>query len=375
MPVKKRGDLWHYDFTINGERYRGSTGARRKEDALKIEAQEHRRALMGGLYQSLTLEEAADLWFAAKVVGKKSAADTARRIEIMLRHMGRKTPISDIGARKITDAMNARRTEAVRKGKNRVATDKLPANATVNRDMIDSTLRPILNYARRNLEATVKDIPWPDLKLAEPTERVRWFTDEEVAAWLSHLPVWHRPVLLFVLRYGVRLKEAFFPLSAIHGDDIYTRDRKNGPQVVTLLAEDAADVRARAGRARAAGIEETVWLREMRGGKLTPIHWRGFQSASARALKDAGIKDARAVHDARHHAGTSLLRLTQGNLAAVKELLGHEAIASTMRYAHTSRDDLRNALRGAYPEARTEQERVVTDCAQDVPQRSRNGAS
>lgn len=348
MPVYKRGDVWHYDFTVDGERWRGSTGARRKEDALKIEQREHRKALLGGVHQSLTLLEAADLWFAAKVAGRKSAKTTAQRIEIMLRHMGRNTLVSQIGARAITEAMNSRRVEPIRRGKNRKPTGKLPSASTVNRDIIDSTLRPILNYAKRNLEAPVKDIPWPDLSLSEPTERVRWFTDEEVVAWLRELPVWHRPVLLFYLRYGVRLTEAFFPLSAIHGDDIYTRDRKNGPQVVTLLPEDAADIRARAGRARAAGIEDTVWLRQMKDGSLRPIRARGFQHASATALRRAKIKDARPAHDARHHAGTQLLRLTGGNLAAVKELLGHEAIASTMRYAHTSRDDLRRALRHAY---------------------------
>ena len=357
MPVYKRGEVWHYDFTVNGERYRGSTGARLKDQAVKIEARERGRALLGGVHQSLTIEEAADLWFKAKKVGKKSAKNTAYCIVSMLRHIGPTTLVSDIGARKITEAMNARRAEPIRRGKNRKVIPRLLSDSTVNRDMIDSTLRPILNYAKRNLEAPVKDIQWSDLRLSEPRERIRWFTDDEVIAWLRELPIWHRPSRIFMLRYGVRLKEAFFPLSAIHGDDIYTRDRKNGPQVVTLLPEDAADIRARAGRARAAEIEDTVWLKQMVDGSLRPIHWRGFQSASRAALARAGIQDARPAHDARHHAGTQLLRLTGGNLAAVKELLGHEAIASTMRYAHTSRDDLRRALRHAYatPEATTQE--------------------
>jgi integrase len=275
--------------------------------------------------------------------------------------MGRATKVGDIGALRITQAMNARRVEPIRRGRNGKATPKLPTAATCNRDIIDSTLRPILNYAKRNLEAPVRDIPWADLRMQEPTERVRWFSDDEAAAWLRELPVWHRPVLLFILRYGVRLREAFFPLSAIRGDDIYTRDRKNGPQVVTLLPEDAADIRARMGRARAAEIESTVWLREMKNGSLRPIHWRGFQSASAKALERAGIADARPAHDGRHHAGTQLLRLSGGNLAAVKELLGHEAIASTMRYAHTSRDDLRRTLRHAYATAADVSQENVSD--------------
>lgn len=354
MPVYKRGDIWWYDFTVEGERYRASTGARLKEDALKIEAREHRKALMGGLHQHITLEVAADLWFAASAAGRPSAKTTAHRIEIMLRHMGAHTRVSDVGPLKITQAMNARRVEPIRRGKNRVAIDRLPSNSTVNRDIIDTTLRPILRYAAENLEVQVKPINWSRLKLAEPRERVRMFTDAEIGEWSADLPHWHRPILSFILRYGVRLREAFFSLSDMHENgpdlDIYTRDRKNGPHIVTLLAEDAAEMRARAGRARAAGLD-TVWFREMKDGSLRAIGWRGFQHASATALERAGIADARPAHDGRHHAGTALLRRTGGNLAAVKELLGHEAIASTMRYAHTSRDDLRRALRHAYATA------------------------
>lgn len=363
MPVYKRGGVWHYDFTVRGERFRGSTGARSKDAALVIEGRAHKAAILGCVHQSLTLEDAADLWFSARKAGGKSAKDTAQRIEIMLRHMGRATPVSEIGPRQITAAIQARRLEPVRRGQNRRAIDAFPTNGTVNRDLIDTTLRPILNYARRNLEAPVKDIPWAELRLSEPRERVRWFSDDEIAAWSGALPYWHRPLLRFILRYGVRLTEAFFPLDAMRGDDIYTRDRKNGPQVVTLLPEDAADLRARAGRARAAGLD-TVWFREMRSGKLVAIKPRGFQSASAAALAKAGIA-ARAVHDGRHHAGTMLLRQT-GNLAVVKELLGHEAIASTMRYAHTSRDDLRRALRHAYatpPETPVESVSEIKDKA------------
>lgn len=362
MAVYKRGKVWWYNFTIKGQRYRHSTGARTKEAALQIEKRDRDAAVLGTLRQSLTLEDAADLWFAAKKAGSKDAKNAAQRIVIMLRHIPGDTQVADIGARMITEAMTSRRFETIRRGRNGKDTGKALSNTTINHDIIDATTRPILRYASRNLEAQVRDIPWASLRLKEPPPIVSWFTDEQIAAWSSHLPVWHRPILHFMLRYGVRLKEAFFDLEHIHdgpaGMDIYTRDRKNGPQVVTLIDEDAADIRARAGRARAAGLS-TVWIREMKNGSLRPVHWRGFQSASDRALDLAGIK-ARPAHDARHHAGTTLLRRSGGDLAAVKELLGHEAIASTMRYAHTSRDDLRGKLRDVYATIDTQAERKAS---------------
>ncbi|MDO9607268.1 MAG: tyrosine-type recombinase/integrase [Brevundimonas sp.] len=342
--LKKRGDIWHYDFTYQGVRYRNTTLCRLKSDAQSVEDQVRRDlregAQLGGVHKHISLEDAADLWFDARQKGLKSAATTAIRIKIMLRCFGPETLVTQIGARQITDAITLRRLEPTRQG-------KLPSNATVNRDLIDTTLRPILSYAATNLELPVKRIEWAKLRMQEPRERVRLFTQDEIDRWMAELPIWHRPVLAFILRYGVRLTEAFFPIDALHGDDVYVRERKNGPHMVTLLPEDAAEIRARIGRARAAKIYDTCWLRELKSGKLVPIHWRGFQSASAAALRRANI-NARPAHDGRHHAGTTLHRATGGNLTVVKELLGHEAIASTMRYAHTSRDDVRNALRHTY---------------------------
>lgn len=342
--LKKRGDIWHYDFTYKGVRYRNTTLCRLKSDAQGVEDQIRRDlregSELGGVHKHITLEDAADLWFDARQKGLKSAATTATRIKIMLRCFGPDTLVTQIGARQITEAITLRRLEPTRQG-------KLPSNATVNRDLIDTTLRPILSYAATNLELPVKRIEWAKMRMQEPRERVRLFSQDEIDRWMAELPIWHRPVLAFILRYGVRLTEAFFPIDALHGDDVYVRERKNGPHMVTLLPEDAAEIRARIGRARAAKIHSTCWLRELKNGELQPIHWRGFQSASAAALKRAGIM-ARPAHDGRHHAGTTLYRATGGNLTVVKELLGHEAISSTMRYTHTSRDDVRNALRHTY---------------------------
>lgn len=77
---------------------------------------------------------------------------------------------------------------------------------------------------------------------------------------------------------------------------------------------------------------------------MRPIHWRAFQSASKAALQAAGIVDAKPVHDLRHHAATTLMRAT-GNLKLVQDLLNHQSISSSARYAHTSKSDLRDAMR------------------------------
>jgi site-specific recombinase XerD len=56
----------------------------------------------------------------------------------------------------------------------------------------------------------------------------------------------------------------------------------------------------------------------------------------------AGLDDFR-LHDTRHTRATRLLR-TSGNLKLVQQLLGHEDIATTAKYAHATVEDLRAAL-------------------------------
>lgn len=348
MSVYRRGDVWWYNFTIGRERYRGSTGQTSKTAARKVEARERERAALGAADRDIpTLEAIAAQWFVSRAADKKSAKTTAQRLEIMLRLMGPDTLIVDVDSPEIEAAMQARRLEPIiRSGK---ATSRLPSNSTVNRDLIDTTLRPIMTYARKVKKLPVAEIDWSELRLSEPKERDRTYSKAEIDAWRNALPAWHREVFDFAARYGVRLKEAFFPLDCVdvEAGRISLRGRKNGKgHTFRLLPEDRRRIAALYSRAHGAKLA-TLWFREMKDGSLKAIRWRGFQSASRTALDAAGIADAKPVHDLRHHAGTTLVRRT-GNLAAAKRLLGHDNIQSTMRYVHADDDDVFDAMCHAY---------------------------
>ena len=348
MSLYCRGEVWHYDFTRDGQRVRGSTGLRDKKAARAFEDRERQRVALGGSPgQSLALQDVGAVWFAARVAHRRSEADTARRFKTVLRLLGPRTPVTSIGAPEVAAAIAARRSEITRQSR-KAAVKRAPTNATINRDLIDSTLRPLLNYARRVLRLPVREIEWAQLRLPEPKERVRAFSRAELTAFRAALPHWHRPVFDFIARYGVRLEEAFFPLAALDLDAgrLTLRARKGGDEhTLPLLDDDTRAMAAMAGRATAAGLP-TLWIREMKDGELRAIDPRGFQSACGRAVVTAGLTDARAVHDLRHTAGTDMLRAT-GNLQLVRKLLGHADIRSTARYAHASDDDLLEGLRHA----------------------------
>lgn len=347
MSLYKRGDVWWFDFTFKGERQRRSTGLAKKADAARY-LEDYRSSLkLGKAFgrKALTLGEAADRWYAASVEGQKSDMTTAMRLKILFRHIDRNMLVSSVTGQDVSDAMMGRRLEPIRGSK--PGAPRLPSNATVNRDIID-TLRPVLIYADEALEQPVKKIKWARHRLEETKGRTRNFTAQELAAWRAELPEWHHSLFEFMKRYGVRLGEAFFHPDRVDVEacEITLTDTKNGSDhCLTILAEDMPDLAARKTRALAAGLD-TIWYRDI-GGKLLPANWRAFQMASRRALDRAGIGDARPAHDLRHHAATTLHRKT-GSLKLVQALLNHSDIASSARYAHVNKDDLRRALSEAY---------------------------
>lgn len=342
MSLYKRRDVWHYDFTVNGRRYRGSTEQLSKTAARKVEERERERRAMGRSHEAVpSLREAARQWFRSRAEGRRSVTTIAQRVKIMLACIDGSLPVTEVGTRDIEEAIQKRRLHTTRQG-------KAPTNSTVNRDIVDTTLRPILRYCEEILELPVRKIAWQRVKLPEPKERDRQFTDAEMTAWRAALAPGHQEVFDFISKYGVRLREAFFPPEAYDPEmgRVFLRVRKNGkPHSIRLTPDDAAAMTARYGRAVAAGLV-TVWFRETSEG-IAPIAWRGFQSASQAAIKAAGITDARPVHDLRHHAATAMMRRS-GNMKVVQKMLGHESWHSTARYAHVDDADVFEALCHAY---------------------------
>jgi site-specific recombinase XerC len=81
------------------------------------------------------------------------------------------------------------------------------------------------------------------------------------------------------------------------------------------------------------------------------LHPKNFLNRHFRpAVKDTGIVDFR-WHDLRH-TFASRLTMASGDLRTVQELMGHQTITMTIRYAHLAPSHLREAVlrisRGAW---------------------------
>lgn len=345
MGVAKRGKVYHYEFVYRGVRFRGSTGATNRREAEEFERQERervKRISMGRHAEGVTLKTALSAWFEGHARHLASARTIAFQLKVCARVFEMNTDVSAIDTGFIAQGMAARRAETTHNGRR-------PSNATVNREIID-TLRPALKYARRHLRADIQSIDWEDLRLKETGSRHYEFTAAEVRAVAETLLPHHRIILAFFARYGVRLKEAWFPLRNLDDETgrIMLRERKGGePHTIRLIPADLEMMRARAQRAREAGLD-TVWYREHKPAddgsvRISAVPPATFQTAMKRAYARAGIEGARAAHEWRHHAGTAFLRAT-GDLAAAQRLLGHAHLSTTRIYARPAEDAVYDAL-------------------------------
>ena len=83
-------------------------------------------------------------------------------------------------------------------------------------------------------------------------------------------------------------------------------------------------------------------------GERYPFTAEGWKTAFRRALEDAGVKDFR-MHDTRHTAATRLHR--EIGLVAVKEVLRHKQIETTLKYTHVNQQEKLDALQRAADKA------------------------
>jgi len=340
MGVYRKGRYWHYDFVIRGRRYFGSTGQESKRAAEAVERTRRLEAAtgIGADAGDLTLDLAASRYYDEVNSTLDERTDLLRRLRVVLECVGKGKLLKEIDTATIAEAIRKRRKYPGRS----------PAPATINRDLIDHTLRPLLNRARKVWGArTLPAIDWRSVRLREPKGIVREYSDAELEAWRTGLEPVPRFALDLMLTYGLRFGELFFFPGAVDGkamrltiNAVLNRDgdiktRKSGHSLsLPLRAEHARLLAAMASTRKA---DQTVF---------DFTYW-GLHSRLSTAASRAGLGE-RAIHGARHHAATKLLRST-GNLKLTQNLLGHASIQSTMRYAHASEADLRAAINGLSP--------------------------
>lgn len=337
----KNSPYYHFDFVWKGRRFHGSTGAKGKREALRVEETERAKARNGGNARPpITLNEACGL-YEDKVRELPSWRDTERTLTVMIAELGAENLLSEINQRDLLALVARRRNGRV--------------NSSVNREI--EVWRAVWRWSSK-ARYDVGDMPdWGALMLKVTSKAPRELSATEEAGLFEEIRSDLYAFCEFALKTGWRKSEvlglrwsdvdlgARTAATKIKGGDIVRRpltqdmlviianQPKVGPFIFTYVA-----VRNKPAFTDKLGRKHPA----RKKGDRYPMTDTVLRRPWAAALADAGVEAFR-FHDLRHTRGTRILRAT-GNLKAAQRALAHKSIKTTLRYAHATDDDVRQAL-------------------------------
>jgi len=322
---------WGFTAQINGKQVRRYKAEWTQDDAeaelakALLQIEPPKQASVG-----ITFGEAIERYLKAKA-RKRSLAFDKMYLDQLKAALGAATRLSSLTSARISD-WKAEKLAAINP-----RTDRPYATATINRPL--AALRHLLQLAHEEWG----ELPAvPRIRLEkEPQGRVRWLEPDEEARLLEACRASRNPHLAAIVTVAL---ETGLRRSELLG---LTWDRVDLSRGVIRLEV------TKSGRRREVPMRQAVYdvlaaLPDPRVGRV----WRQrrIRTAFENAVQNAKLDDFR-FHDTRHHFA-SWFMMRGGGLQALKELLGHADIKTTLIYAHLSPAHLRSEV--ARTERRTE---------------------
>jgi integrase len=332
---KTNSRYWYADYTdASGRRVKRSTGTvdRKEAEALlakwKLEAHRQKR---WGEEPARTYDELMLMYLDGPSQDKRAHdrdISAAKRLTPFFR--GR--VLNELGPADIQAYIDQRRAQGV-------------GPATVNKEL--NLLSAALNYARRRLQWEVPN-PVQGMRLRPPEGRVRWLRKDE-AERLTCIAKAERqaPHLADFIQLGLHTGMRKGEILGLTWDRVdfderivylTDKDQKNGRYGSVPLNDEAVAALERRKAHRDEFCPQSPWVFAKRdGGRVADIK-KGFKTA----CRKAGIDDFH-PHDLRHTCAAWLVQ-DGVDIRVVSELLRHNSIQITMRYAHLAPENVRNAV-------------------------------
>jgi len=331
---KKNSKYWWYDFTVRGERFRGSTKETNETRASMIASIRLNAAMQGS--DPLPGKVPTLRAFSRRFLEWVDQAKLAPKTETYYKNGWRllaATKLAGMRLDKIEDEQ--------------AAVVSFPGGAA-NRNCALRTLRRLQHLAEA--EKIIRRAP--KLKLATEYERqlrLDEITEKKLLAgaacckWRKRTLALFTDIVVLMRDAGMRNERELFQvrIENIDWDKrlIFVPDSKTpaGRREVPMSDRVYELLRVRCG-SRTAG-----WLfpaKHSESGHLTTIakHFR-------QARRAAGLPEALVLYCARHDFGTRVQAIT-GNLKAVMLTMGHKDVKTAMKYQHPDLEIVRAALNG-----------------------------
>jgi len=320
MAIYKKGKNWFIDYRVQGRRKREKIGSNKKlaERVLakrKVQIAENR--FLDILKRpKIRFETLAANYLDYAKTNKLSWDRDKRSIKILGRAVNGKD-LSEITPFLIEKYKNERKT--------------IVGPATINREL--ACLKHMFTKAIQ--WEMIDSNPVKKVKLLkENNQRLRYLTEEEIQKSYQECSVHLKPIVLTALYTGMRRSE----ILKLKWEDIdfkqrliFVRNAKNNRTreipIADILLNSLKQLNFKS---------QYVFCRN--NGKP----WVNIRTGFEGAVKRAGIKDF-TFHDLRHTFASHLV-MSGADLLTAKELLGHQTINMTLRYAHLSPSHKRKAI-------------------------------
>jgi integrase len=339
---KPKSRFYWFDFTVRGQRYRGSTGETKAVRATKVASMKLARAMEHG--DLFPTKPTALAEFSERFL---SWLDDTRLEEKTLKFYknGCRLP-------KVTSIFNMRLAEITTEDAERL---KFPGSAA-NANCALRTLRRMLHKAEEwKLIARA-----PKIKLMK--EHGRSLRLDDVAEdkllaasagckWRLRTRELFRDIIILMRDTGMRNERELFRMRIENLDwdnrVIFVPDGKTpeGRRLVPM-SQRVFEILA-----RCCGTRNDGWVFPSK--RSASGHLRSICNLYRKARSEAGLPKELVLYCARHDYGTRILTRT-GNLAAVMKTMGHRDVKTAMHYQHPELEVVRAALDYRAPTNATE---------------------
>ena len=332
MSVKKRkgSPFYWYDFTVHGDRFRGSTETDDLTTAKAIEAKLRTDALLsphfGKKKDKLTMDAAMGRYWIEYAQYLKSGLSTIQtQCKCLIKYFGKDTTLDQIDDASISVFKSKRRGKV--------------SDTSINREL--ALLRRVLNVAKEHWGVSTSETSFRKHMLREPQARTRWITPDEADNLIECAADHLKPIIRFALLTGVRKSN----ITNLKWKDIKLTQKQISFQIKSNIP---------GGRNLVLPISDQlmILLNNQKGFKEPSpesfvFTYRGEpilkpNKAFRSACKKAKIKDFR-FHDLRHTAASWMVQAGIP-IDLVQDILGHTQITTTRKYTHRTHSEKVKAL-------------------------------
>lgn len=312
---RKGTPFWWYDFTLDGLRFRGSTGKTSKREAGRVE-DDHKQAARKQA-RTATVWKVHDLctrYYDEHAKDKASAETILHQLGKLEDYLGKDRKLMSLSNASLMDYRAKRRGDGLQ-------------GHSINREIV--ILRAAMTYANKMHDVQVPNLRWDSLRTQEPPNRTRFLSFDEYDALFTAAHKSLKPILICAVTTGLR-KGNILRLDWAQvklGERIIQMVVKGGkPHGVRIVPDLLAALSTTAPESRKGRVFDTT----------------NFEKRWRQAIKDSGLADLR-FHDLRH-TFASWARQNGADIADVFDALGHSDISMTMRYAHIKPDSAQTAF-------------------------------